>query len=138
MFCPFHEKDVSKTSCNTQCPFYHKVETGYEECLLANSIVAIPAKLDNLYNMLEELTEGLLTIQKEFAEQLIRLSPNMKEAKQVERQGANTTAEEGTRKATGKGTRAKAKKGGDDGIRDGGVQEGVPPAGIPEGGSEES
>ena len=72
MRCPFHTKQPGEAKSCGGCPFWRHDHVS-EECSLANSIVAIPSKLDHLYNMLEELTVGLITIDGNIADELIRL-----------------------------------------------------------------
>ena len=133
MFCPFHNKAPGEPTCNKNCPFWHQAGESSEECLLANSIVAIPAKLDHLYNMLEELTEGLITINGNIADMLIRLEANYSEG-----EAADDTEDGRAGEAVDQGARPDTQEGGNVGVEEGADDRSVQGEGEIEGRTEES
>ena len=132
MFCPFHERDVSKTSCQSTCPFYHKAGDSYEECLLANSIVSMAASAKGIENMLEELAEELITLNRRFTESL--------EGSVIVDEGEGTDDTEDGRagEAVDQGARPDTQEGGNVGVGEGAEDSSLQEEGVPEERSQKS
>ena len=107
-----------------------------EECLLANSITAIVAEMKGLYNMLEEATEELITLNKRLCElaahPLIHYEVGMDEGQRQDDTEDGRDGEE----ARG-GDAEEAQEGRNDGSGSSGVQAVLPGKGEAEEGTEE-
>ena len=133
MFCPFHQKVSGEPSCKTSCPFWRQAVDGTEACLLANSVVHIAAEAKGIYNVLEELTEGLIAINGNIADMLIRLEANYSEG-----EAADDTEDGRAGEAVDQGARPDTQEGGNVGVEEGADDRSLQGEGEVEGRTEES
>ena len=136
MFCPFHERDVSKTSCQPTCPFYHKVDGNMEECLLANSVISIAKDATLIAEHLQGIETELLSIKgklRELANPIIHYEVGIDEG-----EGKDYSAIRRAGEAVNEGTRTNETEGGNDGVGEGAEDSSLQEEGVPEERSQKS
>lgn len=132
MLCPWFRTVTGEPKCVRSCPFYHKVDETMEECLLANSIVAIPSELKGIYNMLEELTEETIAVHANMVDILTRLEVSADESDRQEHREIRRVGEEAD-----EGTREDAQERRNDREREGAEDSGIRRKGAAEEGDQE-